>query len=280
MYDLHIHTTCSDGKYSRLELLKKLNDSSFEWVAFADHNYFADDCKILNEEYSKVYLKQQKINLINAVELDIMEYPRLHILGYDIKEPYLLIKSLAIKALENKEICKKIVNKIKQYYGIDIPFYELEKRAFNGNVTKNIIVQWLIDNEYAKNVFEAGMLYTSEYSPCYEKRSTLKLEEAMELIKKCNGIPIMAHPSSMKFSDNQLFDFIIYLKNIGLEGIEVFNADKTKKEQLLYYLQIAKKLNLLTTSGSDFHREEETKNLGVNNEYSNNFIKLVKERRK
>ena len=77
-----------------------------------------------------------------------------------------------------------------------------------------------------------------------------------------------------------LFDFIIYLKNIGLEGIEVFNADKTKKEQLLYYLQIAKKLNLLTTSGSDFHREEETKILGVNNEYSNNFIKLVKERRK
>lgn len=280
MYDLHIHTTCSDGKYSRLELLKKLNDSSFEWVAFADHNYFDDDCKILNEIYSKMYLKQQKINLINAVELDIMEYPRLHILGYDIKEPDLLIKSLTIKALENKEICKKIVNKIKQYYGIDIPFCELEKRAFNGNVTKNIIVQWLIDNEYVKNVFEAGMLYTSEYSPCYEKRSTLKLEEAMELIKKCNGIPIMAHPSSMKFSDDQLFDFIIYLKNIGLEGIEVFNADKTKKEQLLYYLQIAKKLNLLTTSGSDFHREEETKVLGVNNEYSNNFIKLVKERRK
>ena len=109
MYDLHIHTTCSDGKYSRLELLKKLNDSSFEWVAFADHNYFDDDCKILNEIYSKMYLKQQKINLINAVELDIMEYPRLHILGYDIKEPDLLIKSLTIKALENKEICKKIV---------------------------------------------------------------------------------------------------------------------------------------------------------------------------
>lgn len=280
MYDLHIHTTCSDGKYSRLELLKKLNDNDFEWIAFADHNYFDDDCEILNKAYSKMYLKQQKINLINAVELDIMEYPRLHILGYDIKKPDLLVESLRIKALENKEICKKIVNKIKQYYDIEIPFCELEKMAFNGNVTKNIIVQWLIDNGYAKSVFEAGMLYTSKYSPCYEKRSTLGLEEAISLIQKCNGIPIMAHPSSMKLSDNQLFNFITYLKEIGVKGIEVFNVDKTTEEQLLYYLQIAEKLNLLTTSGSDFHREEETKILGVNNEYSKSFIKLVKERQK
>lgn len=280
MYDLHIHTTCSDGKYTRLELLKIMNDKNFDWASFVDHNYFINDSKNLNIKYHLKYFEKQMVNLITAVELDVKEYPRLHIIGYDIKNSISLEQILSVKALENKEICKKIVNNIKEYYGIEIPFVELEKKAFNGNVTKNIIVQWLIDNKYAKSIYEAGKLYTSEYSPCYEKRSTLKLEEAIDLITKCDGIPVMAHPSSMKLSNKDLFEFIIFLKNLGVKGIEVFNADKTTEIQLMYYLEIAEKLDLLMTSGSDFHREEETKILGVDNEYSNNFIKLVKERRK
>lgn len=280
MYDLHIHTTCSDGKYSRIELLKKMNDRKFCYACFTDHNYFAEDIDYLNMQYFKQFLSNQNIYLINGVELDIQEYPRLHILGYDIKKSKKIEDVLVRKAKENSEICKKIVDKIKYYYGIEIPFAELEQRAFNKNVTKNIIVQWLIDNGYAKNVYEAGMLYTSEYSPCYEKRSTLKLKDAIDLICNCDGIPVMAHPSSLKLNDEELLKFIIVLKELGIKGVEVYNADKTTDMQLIYYLKIARQLGLLTTSGSDFHREEETKILGVDNNYSEKFIKLIKERRK
>ncbi len=279
MYDLHVHTTCSDGKYSKLELLKKMNDRGFECVSFTDHNYFSNDCNLLNTLYYNQYLKQQNVELINGVELDIKEYPRLHILGYDIKNSDLLENVLTAKALENKEICKLIVKKIHQYYNIMIPFEKLEQIAFNTFVTKNIIVQWLIDNGFAKNVYEAGMLYTSKYSPCYEERSSLNLQEAIDLIKKCGGIPIMAHPSSIKYDDKKLVKFVSYLKDLGIEGIEVFNADKTSENELLLFLKIAEKLGLLMTSGSDFHREEETKVLGVDNNYSNSFIKLVRERK-
>ena len=123
------------------------------------------------------------------------------------------------------------------------------------------------------------MLYTSKYSPCYEERSSLNLQEAIDLIKKCGGIPIMAHPSSIKYDDKKLVKFVSYLKDLGIEGIEVFNADKTSENELLLFLKIAEKLGLLMTSGSDFHREEETKVLGVDNNYSNSFIKLVRERK-
>ena len=279
MYDLHIHTTCSDGKYSRLELLKKMNDRNFCYACFTDHNYFDEDIDYLNLQYYQQFLTKQNIYLINGVELDVQEYPRLHILGYDIRKPKKLKDILIKKAQENSEICKKIIEKIKHYYEIEIPFIELEQKAFKKNVTKNIIVQWLIDG-YAKNVYEAGMLYTSEYSPCYERKSTLKLEETLSLISDCDGIPVMAHPSSLKLNDEELLKFIIYLRELGIKGIEVFNADKTNNTQLMYYLKIAQQLDLLTTSGSDFHREEETKILGVNNNYSERFMKLVKERRK
>lgn len=280
MYDLHVHSTCSDGKYERIELLKKMNDQKFEYCSFADHNYFSNDLVTLNDLYFIKYGQKQNIDLINCVELDIAEYPRLHILGYDIKQSKKLENILIDLALENKKICRKIVDKIYKYYGIQIPFQELEQMSFMSNVTKNIIVQWLIEHGYAKNLYESGMLYTSEYSPCYEKRATLDLKTAIKLINDCDGLAVMAHPSSMKLKEEELYDFIIYLQKLGIIGIEVYNADKTSECQLNSYLNIAKNLNLLTTSGSDFHREEETKILGVDNCYSKKFIKLVKERRK
>lgn len=278
-YDLHIHTTCSDGKYNRLEILKKANDLDFSYISFADHNYISDDISKLNEQYIINYQQTQKVELILATELDIEEYPRLHILGYDLKNIDTITEILKKLELENTEICKELVNKIYQYYSIEIPFENLRKMTTNGNVTKNTIVQWLIDNNYAKNVYDAGMKFTSKYSPCYVKRSTLKLDKAFSLIKQSEGLIVMAHPSSLKLSDYELLKFITSLKEKGLDGIEVFNADKTNKEQLKSYREIAKKLNLLETSGSDFHRETETPILGVSNNFSNKFIKTLQRRK-
>ena len=37
--DLHIYTTCSNVAYSKLQLLKRMNEKEFEVVSFTDHNY-------------------------------------------------------------------------------------------------------------------------------------------------------------------------------------------------------------------------------------------------
>jgi hypothetical protein len=276
-YDLHMHTTCSDGKYSRLELLKKINELNFEYCCFTDHNYFADDITFLEKEYEALYGKQQ-VKIFNGVELDISEYPRLHILGYDIKKAKALQQKLEQLEIENTNICKELLKKIYAHYAIQIPFEELSGMTINGNVTKNIVVQWLIDNGYARNVYEAGMLYTSKYSPCYVERSTLKLQEAFDLLHSANALIVMAHPSSLKLSNEELYRFVWALKEKGLNGIEVFNADKTTPEQCNFYRELANKFKLYETSGSDFHRESETPILGVNNDYSTNFIRTLKRR--
>lgn len=276
LYDLHIHTTCSDGKYRRIELLRRMNDLGFKYACFSDHNYLIDDINSLNTEYKKEYNENQKVEMFLATELDIEEYSRLHILGYDFKNISPVIKMLEKYLKENTEICRDLVNKIYNQYGIEIPFNELINYTENGDVTKNIIVQWLIDNNYANSVYDAGMRFTSKYSPCYVERSRLKLLEAFDLIKNNGGKIIMAHPSSVKMNNEELEKFIVQLKEKGLDGIEVYNADKTNQEQLLFYRQLAKKYQLFETSGSDFHRESTTPIFGVNNDYSNGFIKGLK----
>lgn len=276
LYDLHIHSTCSDGKYRRIELLKMMNDLNFQYACFSDHNYIAKDIDILNDEYKNTYNTIQKVQLFSATELDIEEYSRLHILGYGFKNISAVEETLKKYEIENTEICRELVRKINQQYGIEIPFEELKKYTEQGNVTKNVVVQWLIDNKYATSVYDAGLKYTSKYSPCYVERSRLKLIDAFDLIKTNGGFIVMAHPSSMKMDNDELDVFIKCLTDKGLDGIEVYNADKTSQEQLQFYRELAAKYGLLETSGSDFHRETTTPIFGVYNEYSTEFIKKMK----
>ena len=277
-YDLHMHSDCSDGKYTRLELLKKMNELEFKYASFCDHNYISDDIDEINEKYKREYSEKQKVKMILGTEFDIQEYSRLHILGYDMKNIEIMQQILNKFEKENTEICLELLKKIRSYYGIDIPFEELTKYTKNGNVTKNVVVQWLIDNNYADSVYDAGMRFTSKYSPCYVERSRLKLKDVIELIKESDGLAVMAHPSSMEMDDIELDLFIKKLCNFGLDGIEVYNADKTNENQRLFYQSIADKYNLFATSGSDFHNEAETPVFGVDNEYSNKFLKVLKRR--
>lgn len=277
-HDLHIHSTCSDGKYSRIELLKILNDLKFKCASFCDHNYISDDIENLNKMYIEKYHKRQQVKLITGIELDVEENSRLHILGYDIKNIEGAKKILDVLEKENTEICLNLIKKIKYYYNIEIPVEDLTKYTINRNITKNNIAQWLIDNGHANSIYEAGVKYTSKPSPCYVERSRLKLKNVFKLIKDNGGIAIMAHPSSINLCNEDLELFIRKLISYGLDGIEVFNADKTSPESCIFHNKIAEKYNLLKTSGSDFHNKTFTPILGVDNNYSGEFIKVIKRR--
>ena len=56
----------------------------------------------------------------------------------------------------------------------------------------------------------------------------------------------------MKRTDDDLFDFLKSLKEAGLDGIEGFYTDYTFDMQKKY-LDMAKRLDLLISGGTDFH---------------------------
>lgn len=87
---------------------------------------------------------------------------------------------------------------------------------------------------------------------------------------------MLAHPSTLKLSNDKLRNYIIYLLEMGLKGIEVNNLDKTSIQELEFYKLIAKELDLLKTCGSDFHNEHTTKLIGLDDDECNDFIKKIK----
>lgn len=84
------------------------------------------------------------------------------------------------------------------------------------------------------------------------EKDRLPATEAIRLIREAGGLPVLAHPSSLRMEDQTLAAFIRRLADMGLGGLEAYypghGPDTVKK-----YKRLASDLGLAVTGGSDFH---------------------------
>ena len=73
-------------------------------------------------------------------------------------------------------------------------------------------------------------------------------QEAVELLLRTNGLPVLAHPLTI----NGLEAMAAELKAAGLVGIETYYYGYTA-EEVSWLASLADRYNLITTGGSDYH---------------------------
>ena len=84
-----------------------------------------------------------------------------------------------------------------------------------------------------------------------------------KVIKQASGIPILAHPKELELRYGiRLENIIKDLIKCGIKGIEVYHSIHDDKD-IVRYLNIANKYNLLISGGSDFHSSNSSKKLGL-----------------
>ena len=73
-------------------------------------------------------------------------------------------------------------------------------------------------------------------------------EEAVKLILRAKGIPVLAHPFTVKDPNVMVKS----LKKVGLTGIEAYYKDNTPAVTQ-NTLKLAKRYGLIATGGTDYH---------------------------
>ena len=262
-YDLHVHSTNSDGVLDPFELVKKANELGLEYLCITDHDFITETQDVNN--FDTIY----KIILLPGIEFSIEKYDHLHILGYGIGDIKMVKTYLKKKQLENLLICKRLLEHLKDDYKFDL---DLDKYK-NCNMSKALIRRMLVETGYASSLSEAGDLYTGKMSKYYEPTAKFPLEDTINIILKSGGIPVLAHPCTLKFSEDELDSFMAYLKGIGVMGIEITNLSKNSGMQTGYYESLAKKYDLLTTCGIDLHKNSDL--FGIENEKSKKLINKI-----
>jgi hypothetical protein len=91
--------------------------------------------------------------------------------------------------------------------------------------------------------------FFAQGKPAYVKIDYMDYVEAIDLIKRNGGIPVIAHPGH-NFRGRE--EVVAYLIRQGAEGVEVFN-NYHSPEQMHYLAELAVHHKALVTCGSDFH---------------------------
>lgn len=243
LFDFHTHSYYSDGLLSPKELIRHAKDMGLSLIALTDHDT-TDGLEQAQVEAAKL-----KIKFIKGIEISTFDYehPSIHILGLDIKD----LSVFENMQKQNQESRKKrnllILQKIKDLYGIEIDYNDLEKEC-KGTIGKGNISQYLTHHKYYPTYKDANAVVMQfKNLPC-----GIEVKKAIDLIHQAGGLAFLAHPHSLKLSNEDIEIKIKKLKNLGLDGVEYAHSKHTT-EQTELYKQIAIKLGLKLSAGSDFH---------------------------
>lgn len=255
MIDLHSHSTHSDGTLTPSELLILAKEKGIEYFAITDHDDIEGSKKLIesNHDGIKVY---------SGVELNAkVDKGQMHILGYNFD---LYNEELNNRLKELKENSKHnimlYVNQLKEDFYIELPQKDInEILNREGNIGRPLLALLLIKYGYVSTVAEAFDKYLKDDKVRHHKMWVTK-EECIKLILNAGGIPVLAHPFTLKLTNEELHEELKYLVELGLKGIEIIHSN-SNEEQRLFYKSLAKEFNLITTGGTDYHGKEVKPNI-------------------
>lgn len=245
--DLHLHTTHSDGSLSPGEVLHLAHKAGVTALAVTDHDIVSGIPEAIETG------AELGIEVIPGVEISSrVGNSELHILGYFLQwqNPELNQHLATLRASRHRRN-PQIIERLRAL-GLDVTYEEVRALAGTDSVGRPHIARILMNKKYVTSAKDAFDRYLADGRPAYVARELPKPEEAIAWIKATGGVAVLAHPTWAKVSGEGLNALLTTLKAKGLGGIEVHYSTHTKR-QTREYLDLAKRLNLLITGGSDFH---------------------------
>ncbi|MEW6557756.1 MAG: PHP domain-containing protein [Elusimicrobiota bacterium] len=244
--DLHIHTKYSDGTFSPEESVKYAQKIGLVAIGITDHDT-TEGIPAAIKEGSK-----RGIEVIPGVELSVemknSHDEEMHILGYFINwEDTSFQQKLKLFRKARERRAYHILDKLKKL-GVTVDERRLFEIAGIGVIGRLHFAKVLVENKTVSHTQEAFLKYLGDGKPAYVPKFRLLPDEAIKMILKIGGIPVLAHPHYNNISCN----IVKSLKNAGLKGIEVWHTKHTSHETEKFK-KIADKLNLIPTGGSDCH---------------------------
>jgi len=247
-FDLHSHTTVSDGTLTPEELVQKAIAEGFQVLAITDHD------NIAGIKTAQKLAEGSELEVVPGVEISVEYGPgTMHMCGYfmDLDNEQ-LNKNLDFVQEARRTRNPKIVQKLNEA-GFEMTMEEIENVAGTKQVGRPHFATVMFDKGYVKTKQEAFDKYLDKSAPCYVNKERLSLEDSIKSIREAGGIPVLAHPISLKLKNfDEYREMFEMLRDKGVMGIEAYTSRQTDDESETFR-QMADELGMLVTGGSDFH---------------------------
>jgi hypothetical protein len=242
--DLHVHSNASDGRYSPAEIVRMAANAGLTVMALTDHDTVDGLIPAL-----AAAAEFPTLTVIPGVELSTdTDSGEVHVLGYFIDYNDRDFKTSLDKMRNSRENrAEKMVGKLNEL-GCAVELERVKEIAGSGALGRAHVAQALLEKGYIASFKEAFSKYIGHDCPAYVGREKLTPGEAVKLVLKANGLPVMAHPFTSTHPEIVIRD----LKEVGLVGMEVYYAGYFPGE-IEILLNLAQKYSLVPTGGTDYH---------------------------
>lgn len=251
--DLHTHTSKSDGSYTPAELVDYAVEKNLAAVAITDH----DSIEGLDEAVAHAASLRERglpsVEVVPGIEFSTKyENQDVHIVGLYISYTKKVFKNALCGFVDSRvnrniKMCENL-----QGAGIDITYEKLQDMYPEAVITRAHYASYLLENGYVKNRQDAFAKYLGDHTKYFVPREKVTPSQAVELILKADGIPVLAHPPLYHMGNDRLETLVSFLKADGLMGIEVFYSTYSNQD-MRDMRRLADKYDLLVSGGSDFH---------------------------
>jgi predicted metal-dependent phosphoesterase TrpH len=243
LVDLHTHSICSDGTLTPAELVQEAKRRGLKFLGLTDHDTVAGIAE------ASVEADRIGVTVIPGTELSAERNGReAHILGYfiDYKDDRLLHDLDEYASMRPVRIEKMVAN--LRDLGLNIELDRILEIAGPGTIGRPHVARGLVEQGYATDIADAFDKYLSAGRPAYVSRQKISAEEAIAVITRSGGVPVLAHPLSTKAVEETLAEFV----PLGLKGLEA-DYSEYSPAQRDNLRRTAERWNLIATGGSDYH---------------------------
>lgn len=242
--DLHLHSRYSDGIFLPADLVTQAKAAGCVMIALTDHDTMAGAEELM--------AAGKKVGLPVTVGAEITcrsGGQEVHLLGYFAGERW---RSEALRLVLDHcrqvrvERMTKIVGRLNQL-GVALTVAEVEACSDCGVLGRPHVAQALQKRGVVKTVEEAFERFLKQGRSAYIERYRMTVAEAIGHVRRAGGVAVLAHPG-LTGVDKVVREFV----DQGLAGIEVWHPKHTPSA-VRKYAEMAGKLGLLRTGGSDSH---------------------------
>ncbi len=249
-YDLHTHSTASDGTLTPTELVTRAAQAGVQTLALTDH-----DCVDGLQEGQQA-ASREGLRLINGIELSVTWARRtIHIVGLDIDPTHTPLLA-GIKRARDYRLARaeKMATRLAEK-GIEGALEGAKKLANGQILSRTHFAHFLVEKGHAKDTRQVFKRFLVSGKPGHVAGNWATLEEAVSWITNSGGVAVIAHPARYKLTRTKLFKLIDEFKQYGGTAMEVLSGSHSQRESELMG-RYAREAGLLASAGSDYHGPE------------------------
>ena len=252
-YDLHCHSSVSDGLLSPAELVARAAERGVKVLALTDH----DDVTGLGEAAQAA--AGHGMRLVNGVEISVSwRRHTLHIVGLNVDPAYPPLAEGLRGIRDGRGARAQLMAESLARSGIAGALEGAYRYAGNPSlIGRTHFARFLVESGRCKDVASVFRNYLVKGKPGYVPHEWTSLPDAVSWINGSGGVAVLAHPGRYtagrkamgKPTMRELLEEFVQL---GGRGIEVVSGSHTP-EQYAEFARYAEEFNLLASCGSDFH---------------------------